>query len=101
MAGRLELHTKLEELLGSKNVYYDPPNNIMMQYDAIRYSLSTPSIQYADNQKYRNMKCYELIVIARRSDPEVVDKILELPYTSPSKSYISDNLYHYPITIYY
>ena len=101
MASRLELHTKLEELHGNKNVYYDPPNNIRMEYDAIRYSLSTPSIMYADNRKYKNMNCYDLIVIARRSDPEVVGKILELPYTSPGKPYIADNLYHYPITIYY
>ena len=101
MAGRLELQTKLEELLGTRNVYYNPPNNVNMHYDAIRYDLSNIDTKYADDKKYKNMNCYDLIVIAQRSDPEVVNKILELPYTSLSKPYVADNLYHYPITIYY
>lgn len=101
MSSRLNLQAKLEELMGNRNVYYDPPSNVNMQYDAIRYSLSTPDIHYADNKKYNLTNCYELIVISRRSDPEVVGKILELPYTTPGKPYVSDNLHHYPITIYY
>lgn len=101
MAGELKLQTKLEELLGSRNVYYQPPTNIMMQYDAIRYSLAGINSRFADDKRYKNMKQYELIVISRRSDPEVVDKILELPYASLGKPYVADNLYHYPITLYY
>ena len=101
MASKPDLQTKLEELLGTRSVYYQPPDNITMSYDAIRYSLTSPDTHYADDIKYKNTKCYDLIVIAERSDPEVVDKILELPYTSLGRPYVSDNLYHYPITIYY
>lgn len=100
-ASRLELHTQLEELLGNKNVYYNPPASKQMQYDAIRYSLSSINSRFANNIRYKNMDCYELIVISRTPDPEVVSKILNLPYTSLSRPYTSDNLYHYPITIYY
>ncbi len=101
MATREELQLKLEELLESRNVYYNPPANTQMKYDAIRYSLSDIDIAYADNNKYKKMKCYDLIVISKRPDPEVVDRILELPYSSLGRPYTADNLHHYPITLYY
>lgn len=101
MASRLQLQSKLEELLTLKNVYYQPPATIRMNYPAIRYALSVPDSRFANNKRYAIMRCYNLIVISMTPDPEVVDKILELPYSSPGRSYVSDNLYHYPITIYY
>lgn len=101
MASRHELQTKLEELMGSKNVYYQPPASTIMQYDAIRYSLSRIDTKHADNRRYKNMNCYDVIVISRRPDPEVVNKILELPYASFNRYYASDNLNHYSITLYY
>lgn len=101
MANRLELQSKLEELLGSRNVYYQPPESVMMSYPAIQYELGEPEVKYANDKRYFNMKCYDLTVISRLPEPEVVDKILELPFTSISKPYVADNLNHYPIKIYY
>lgn len=101
MASRLELHEKLKELLGSGNVYYQPPAKHNMSYDAIRYSLSRKDTKFADDRRYKNMNCYELIVISRLPDPEVIEKILDLPYSSLGRPYVADNLNHYPITLYY
>lgn len=101
MASRLELQSKLEELMGNRNVYYDPPTNIRMEYDAIRYSLDAIESRFANDNRYRNLKKYNVIVISRDPDPEIVDKILDLPYTSLGRPYVTDNLYHYPITLYY
>lgn len=101
MASQAELQSTLELLLGSRNVYYNPPASLEMKYDAIRYSLSNIQSNYANNIKYKNMKCYDLIVIATRPDPAVVDKILALPYSSISRPYVADNLHHYPITLYW
>ncbi len=101
MDRRLELHEKLCGFLGSRNVYYQAPATVRMQYDAIRYSPPTIDSRFANDKRYKNMKRYELIVITRLPDPEVVDKILELPYTSLGTPYVSDNLHHYPITLYY
>lgn len=101
MASRLNLQSKLEELLGNRNVYYQPPETLNMSYPAIRYSLSEPDVKFANDKRYLNTKCYELIVISKLPDPEVVDKILDLPYTSMGRPYPSNNLYHYPIKIYY
>lgn len=101
MGTRLELQSKLETLLESRNVYYNPPASLLMKYDAIRYSLSDIQTNYANNIKYKNTKCYDLIVISKKPDPVVVDRILELPYSSLGRPYIADNLHHYPITLYW
>ena len=101
MGSRLELQSIFEELLGSRNVYYNPPATLVMQYDAIRYSLGGIQPTHANNAKYSKMKRYEGIVISKKSDPEVVDKILDLQYTSLGTPYKADNLNHYPFTIYF
>lgn len=101
MDRREELNEIFVEALGSRNVYYQPPENLLMEYDAIRYSQTTPRVRYADNAKYSKMKCYDGMVISREPDPEVVDKLDALSYCSFSKPYTAENLYHYPFTIYY
>ena len=101
MADRLELHSLLQELLGSSNVYYQPPESIKMQYDAIRYSKKTIDSKYANDRKYLMRDCYELMVISRLPDNPVIKKLLELPYCSYDRHYIADNLHHDVLTIYY
>lgn len=101
MDRRLELQTKLEGLLGSKNVYYQPPESLKMGYPAIRYSKSKISSNHADNAKYSKFTRYEIIVIDNRPDNKVIQKILELPYSSFDRHYISDNLNHDVIELYY
>lgn len=101
MASRVELQTKLEELLGNRNVYYQPPESLKMEYPCIRYSKNDIDTKYANNKKYINTKQYQLIVIDRKPDNIVIDKILELPLSSYSNHYISDNLHHDVITLYF
>lgn len=96
-----DLQITFEELLGSRNVYYQPPTNLRMNYDAIRFELSTIDTRFANDKRYAMMNCYDVILITRLPDPEILYKILELPYTSLGRMYKADNLYHYPITIYY
>ena len=101
MADRLELHSVLQELLGSSNVYYQPPESIKMQYDAIRYSKKTIDSKYANDRKYSMIDCYEVIVISRVPDNPVIKKLLSLPYCSYDRHYIADNLHHDVLTIYW
>ena len=101
MADRLELHSVLQELLGSSNVYYQPPESIKMQYDAIRYSKKTIVSKYANDRKYSTMDCYEVTVISRLPDNPVIKKLLSLPYCSYDRHYVADNLHHDVLTIYY
>ena len=101
MGTRLELQSKLETLLGSRNVYYQPPESKKMEYPAIRYSKSNIRITHANDAKYSKNNRYELIVIAKDPDHEVIDKLLELPYCSYDRRYMADNLYHDTFTLYY
>lgn len=98
MKNRAELHSKLEELLESKNVYYRKPSTI--QYPAIVYSKTKIVNKSADDKKYHKTTAYKLTVISKRPDNVVIDKLLELPYCSYDTNYIADNLYHDVLTIY-
>ena len=101
MASRLELQTKLEELLGLKNVYYQPPESIKMEYPAIRYSKTDIDTKSANDSNYIVNNRYEIIVIDRRPDNPLVYKLLQLPMCSYERHYISDNLHHDVLTLYY
>ena len=100
-ARRLMLQSELETLIGNNHVYYNPPKNLMMEYPAIRYSKSKIDIRHANDKIYKKMTRYELIVISRKPDSEIIEKILELPYSSFDRHYTSDNLHHDVLTLYY
>lgn len=101
MASRLKLQTELEELLGTKNVYYSPPASLKMQYPAIVYSRSDIDNAHANNSVYKQEYAYEIIVIDRNPDSEIVKKVSRLPRCRFNRHYPSDNLNHDVFTIYY
>lgn len=101
MNNRLELHALLVNILGSNNVYYQPPENLKIEYPCIRYSKSNIVSHHADNINYINKNCYDLTVIDKRPDNKAIEKILELPLTSYDRHYVSDNLNHDVIRIFY
>ena len=49
------MQSKLEELLESGNVYYQPPESKKMEYDAIRYSKRNIRSKFANDKRYSNM----------------------------------------------
>ena len=101
MASRLQLHTELEELLGSKNVYYQPPASVRMKYPAIIYSRSNIDNLHANDNVYMQSHSYELIVIDEDPDSEIVEKVSRLPACQFDRHYTADNLNHDVFTIYY
>lgn len=101
MSNRVELQAKLERILGSRNVYYQPPESVKINYPAIVYSRDDIDTRYADDKAYTYTKRYEIIVIDRKPDNEVIDRILELPLCSFDRHYTSDNLHHDVLTLYY
>lgn len=98
---RLNLQAKLEELLGSKHVYYNPPENLKMEYPAIRYSKNDIEDTYASNIKYISRDVYDLVVIDKKPDNHVIKKLLELPYSEFDRHYVADGLNHDIIRIFY
>jgi hypothetical protein len=98
---RLSLHSLLQNLLGSNNVYYQPPENLKMEYPCIRYSRSEIRDIYGDDMKYISRNVYDLVVISKKPDNPVIDKLLSLPYSEFDRHYVSDNLNHDIIRIFY
>ena len=52
MRTRLELQSFLEEILGSRNVYFQPPTSFKMEYPAIVYARKNIINTFADNNVY-------------------------------------------------
>lgn len=102
MADRLELHEEFCTILGSRNVYFQPPESVRMQYDAIRYKLGGKDIKHANNRLYMFTNRYDGVVITRDPDTTVPDAILShFEMCSFGSPYTADNLNHYPFTLYY
>lgn len=101
MGQRLQLQTLLEEKLGSRNVYFQPPASIQMKYPAIVYERGTMDIKHADNNPYRHTKRYSVTVIYSDADSELPDIIASLPSVSHSRHFKANNLYHDVFDIYF
>lgn len=101
MESRLELQTLLEEILGSANVYYQPPESVKMSYPAIVYSLKNMKNNFANNSVYTQYTDYEIIVIDKDPDSVIVSKVSKLPMCMFDRHYASDNLNHTVFTLSY
>lgn len=101
MSRRIDLQNLLEDILGEKHVYYQPPESLKLEYPAIVYSKSRIDKRAANDSAYNLNTRYELIVIDKRPDNLVIEKLLTLPYCSYDRNYKSDNLNHDVLTIYY
>lgn len=102
MASRLNLHEELCELLGSRNVYFQPPESLKMHYPCIRYSLSGMDQRRANDGLYKTMNRYEVTVIDSDPDSDIYKRLLNhFPMCNFDRPYIADNLNHFTLTIYY
>lgn len=98
---RLELQELLENVLGSRNVFFQPPESIRMDYPAIVYSLNRITGNHADNIVYLKRKEYELTIIDWDPESEIIEKVLKLPFCKFDRSYKADDLNHFVFTLYY
>ena len=97
---RIELHHTLENLLGSRNVYFQPPGGTKLSYPCIVYRLNSAQDIHADDKIYSRMFSYTLTYITKDPDDSMRDLIDDLPYCRFNQFFISDNLNHYVYTIY-
>ena len=100
-ARRVELQRILEEILGSKNVYFQPPENVKLKYPCIIYQLGAGLRTPADNKKYLYYQGYTVTLITKDPDTDIPDKLLDLQYCSLERPFIAENLYHWVFFIYY
>lgn len=102
MPSRVELHEELCAILGSRNVYFQPPKSSQMKYPCIVYSKDGVDKRNANNKIYIKTNVYDGVVIDYDPDSTIADDLLEhFPKCSLSGSYVSDNLNHRPFKLYY
>lgn len=102
MARRLNLQTELESLLGSRNVYFQPPESKKLVYDCIVYNRSNIASTKADNKNYINTDRYDVTFMSRNPDSEIPHKILGyFKYCTYRRHFVADNVYHDVFTLYY
>lgn len=94
MPSRLELQTLLEQVLGSQNVYFQPPESIKIKYPAIVYGLDDIKNSFANDGVYSSKKQYKITVIDEDPDSEIVDRIIALTVCRYNRHFSSDNLNH-------
>lgn len=100
MDDRLYLHEKLCEILGSRNVYFNPSESVKISYPSIIYSLSAIKNSLADNIKYSSRKRYLVILVDKNPDSIYVNKINEITLGFFDRSYTVNNLYHFAFYVY-
>lgn len=101
MDSRPNLQAKLEEILGNKNVYFQPPESLKLNFPAIVYKRSNIKNNFAGDSVYTQSYFYEITVIDKRPDSKISRSLSLLPKIKFDRSFTSNNLYHDVFTIYY
>lgn len=94
MAPRSELQTLLKAILGSDNVYFQPPSSIQLSYPCIIYNRDRIDTDHADNKPYKQRTRYQITVIDSNPDSTIHEKVGELPLCSYDRFYTADKLNH-------
>lgn len=98
---REELQTLLEGVLGTDQVYFQPPSSFQMKYPCIVYQLNDIDTKFADNLSYSLTKQYMVTIIDRNPDSLIPDALAMLPRCIFDRHFVSDNLNHNVFVIYF
>ena len=99
---RLKLQEELASVLGSSNVYFQPPDNVVMKYPCIVYEKKSITSTYADNSRYFQSQMYDVTVIDKDPDSSIVQSLLDhFKYIYYDRHYVVDNLNHDSLVISY
>ena len=101
MAQRLQLQSLLEEILGSINVYFQPPATVELVHPCIVYHRDPADTKYADDIPYSRTKRYQVTVIDRNPDSLIPDNVAKLPLCRHSRFFTANNLNHDVFDVYF
>lgn len=94
MSSRLDLQKELEELIGSRNVYFQPPPNFKMKYPCIVYERVRINTDFADNNPYKLDNVYQITYIDSDPDSEIPTKLALRHQCAFERDYKANELYH-------
>lgn len=101
MGTRLQLQSELEAILGSRNVYFQPPKSLIMEYPAIVYHLAKMDARFANDKKYACLARYQVTTIEVNPDGILLMDIFEMPMCSHVRHFAHDGLNHDIFDLYY
>ena len=102
MGQRLDFSAELRSVLGSDNVYFNPPESVKLKYPCIIYELDSMIHLNANDRKYHHYKAYSVMVIDTDPDSTIYLDLLDHFQTSSFKNaYPAENLSHFVLLIYY
>jgi len=96
---RLQLDAILTTI--TEHVYFQPPEDIRMEYPCVVYEKAPGSTKYADNKPYAYDQQYELKLITEDPDDPIFDELVALSMSKHSQSYVAENLYHHVFAIFH
>lgn len=95
MIARVDLQNKLEEILGSSNVYFQAPPNTGMKYPAIVYSFERFNRRNADNQPYIVTGRWQITHMYKSIKNDLKEKfIFDIPCCSFERRIVKDGIYN-------
>ena len=102
MASRLKLQRELEEFLGNKNVYFQPPESVKLRFPCIVYEYDVGITKYADDIPYQYIRPYKITIITQNPESDLVSKLAyKYPTIRQLPHFVSDNRYHDAFRLYY
>lgn len=94
MASRLKLQSLLEEVIDSRNVYFQPPSSLKMKFPCIVYERVRISTMYADDKPYQHNEVYQVTYIDRDPDSLIPMKLADLPFCIHERVFKANEMYH-------
>lgn len=101
MKTRLDLDNEIRSL-GIPNVYFQPPENEVLKFPCIIYTLTGVDTDRADNMPYLIHGAYSLIYVDKNPDSPMIFEILKrFENIRYERQYKANNRYHNAYNLYY
>lgn len=101
MGQRLDLQSILETLLGTGNVYFQPPASKQMVYPCIVYKRDDADTTFADNIPYYRSIRYLVTIIDPDPDSLIPGKVAALPMCTMQRAFSVASLNHDVFNLYF
>lgn len=96
-----ELQELLTSLEGVKDAYIQAPTE-GMQYPCVMIERGgLNDVKFADNEKFRILKRYDITVIDRIPDSDIPDLVENIPYTEFNRFFRANGLNHFVFQLYF
>lgn len=98
---RLNLHNELKALEECE-AYYQPPENLKIDYPCFIYRRIPGEFNKANNLTYQYWRCWEIIFITDDSESTIREDMLRhFSMCRHIRDFVNDNLYHHVFNLFY